>query len=156
MPGATGNGRHSRRTVELVDVCPTLLDVCGIGASGSPKPDGTSMRPLLDDPDAKWDEPAYTQVTRGNRNPRATPQQGQAQAQARNPPFMGRSVRTETLRYTEWGDGGALGRELYDYDTDPDERKNLAEEPAQAGVVERMRRLLAAPSGGASEGGRAK
>ncbi|HOK76418.1 MAG TPA: hypothetical protein PLW35_01710 [Verrucomicrobiota bacterium] len=38
--------------------------------------------------------------------------------------FPGYSVRTERYRYTEW-DSGARGGELYDYETDPDEKRNL-------------------------------
>ena len=33
---------------------------------------------------------------------------------------MGRSIRTERWRYTEWA-GGAKGKELYDQDKDPHE-----------------------------------
>ena len=139
-PGMKGNGRHSAGTVELVDLCPTVLDLCGISPTGSHKPDGTSLRPLLEDPDARWDEPAYTQVMRGNPNP-------PPDRQPRNPPFMGRSVRTERYRYTEWDDG-KRGRELYDYRSDPGEMKNLADDPAHAQVVERMRQLLRTPSTG--------
>src|SRR6059036_3062663 len=40
-------------------------------------------------------------------------------------PFMGRSVRREKWRYTEW-DGGKRGIELYDHDADPKEHVNLA------------------------------
>jgi uncharacterized sulfatase len=130
-PGAKGNGRASPRTVELLDLCPTLLDLCGVVPVGPLKRDGTDLRPLLDNPDAPWDEPAYTQVMRGNEQNR----------------FMGRSVRTERFRYTEWDDG-KRGRELYDYETDPRESKNLANDPAQARVVEQMRQLLHNPSVG--------
>jgi uncharacterized sulfatase len=146
-PGMSAAGRHSRRTVELVDVRPTLLDVCGVSPAGSHKPDGTSLRPLLKDPGAAWDEPAYTQVTRGSRNAQA-----RRQGRAGNPPFTGRSVRTEAWRYTEWGDGGAMGRELYDHDADPGETKNLADAPEQAAVLERMRALLGNPSRGGTPG----
>ena len=138
-PTARGNGGHSPRTVELVDVCPTVLELCGITPSGSPRPDGTTLRPLLDDPAARWDEAAYTQVTRGN--PNAPPR---ADGQPRNPPFMGRSVRTERWRYTEWDDG-KRGRELYDHDADPKETRNLADDPAHAKTVEELRELLRKP-----------
>jgi uncharacterized sulfatase len=123
--------------VELVDVCPTLLDLCNVAPSGSHKPDGTSLRPLLDDPSAPWDEPAYTQVTRGNPNPPAQQRQGAR----RNEAFMGRTVRNERWRYTEWDDG-KRGRELYDHEGDPTETKNLANDPRLAAVVEQMRKLL--------------
>jgi uncharacterized sulfatase len=115
-----GNGKASKRTVELVDLYPTLADLCGLPApSGF---EGKSLRPLLDNPQAPWNKPAFTQVRRGQN-------------------AMGRSVRTERYRYTEWDDGKA-GVELYDYETDPHETKNLANDPQYAKTVEEMKRLL--------------
>ena len=136
VPSARGNGGHSKRTVELVDLYPTLLDACGIDPSLGHKPDGTSLRPLLEDPAAAWDEPAYTQVRRGNPNAPPRPD-----GRPPNPSFMGRSVRTEGWRYTEW-EGGKRGRELYDHGADPSEMTNLADDPKYSQVVEQMRRLL--------------
>ena len=80
------------------------------------------MKPLLDDPAAEWDKPAVTQVSRGT--PTAT-----GEPTGKNPWFMGYSVRDERYRYTEW-DGGKKGTQLYDYETDPGELKNLADDPA--------------------------
>ena len=44
---------------------------------------------------------------------------------------MGYSLRTERYRYTEW-DFGAEGAELYDYEKDPREVRNIADDPAAA------------------------
>jgi uncharacterized sulfatase len=77
----------------------------------------------LDDPKAEWSKPAYTQVTRGMR--------------------MGRSVRTERWRYTEW-DEGRQGAQLYDHERDPRESTNLASDPQHAGTVKELQRLLRA------------
>jgi uncharacterized sulfatase len=126
-PKAKGNGQASPRTVELVDLHATLADLCGLPAPANLE--GPSLRPLLDDPRAEWSRPAYTQVTRGGG--------------MNNPRVMGRSVRTERWRYTEWDDG-RRGVELYDYDADPNEYKNLAQDPQHAGTVQEMKRLLAA------------
>jgi uncharacterized sulfatase len=119
-PGQKTKGGVSSRTVELVDLYPTLADLCGL----SSPPDnlaGKSLRPLLDDPQSAWDKPAFTQVWRGQ--------------------FSGHSVRTERYRYTEW-DGGKQGKQLYDYSTDPQEQRNLAGDPAQAEVVSRLKKLI--------------
>jgi uncharacterized sulfatase len=55
---------------------------------------------------------------------------------------MGRSVRTERWRYTEWDDG-KLGRELYDHENDPQEYTNLANNAAYAETIKEMKELLA-------------
>jgi hypothetical protein len=55
---------------------------------------------------------------------------------------MGRSVRTDRWRYTEW-DGGRLGVELYDEMNDPKESKNLASDPRYAATRAELKRLLA-------------
>ena len=122
-PGVTA-GRGCGRVVELVDLHPTLADLCRLPAP--PGLDGRTLRPLLGDPAAASDRPAFTQVRRGG---------GKA------PAFVGRSVRTDRHRYTEW-DAGAKGAELYDYTTDPGETTNLAADPAHAGTVARLKPLL--------------
>ena len=124
VPKARGNGQRCLRTVELVDLYPTLADLCGL-----PLPDhleGRSLRPLLDDPRAKWEKAAYTQVTRGKG--------------------MGRTVRTERYRYTEWIEGKA-GVQLFDYEKDPAELTNLAGRPEYAEVEKQLRDLLRNPPG---------
>jgi uncharacterized sulfatase len=132
-PRSKGDGRSSSRTVELVDLHPTLTDLCGIASPE--KLDGKSLRPLLENPSAEWTKPAYTQVSRG------TPTVTGDTIKKGQPVTMGRTVRTERWRYTEWNDGEA-GRQLYDHKTDPQELKNLAEDPNFAEKVADMRRLL--------------
>jgi len=134
-PGARAKGKASGRTVELLDLYPTLADLCGL--SGTPgNLAGRSLRPLLKNPRAAWNKPAFTQVRRVS--------DGKT--------FMGYSVRTERWRYTEW-DEGKRGAELYDERGDPRELRNLAGENKHVKVVRRMRRMLhegrrvAAPAG---------
>ncbi len=131
-PRVKGNGQGCMRTVELVDLHATLADLCGLEA---PKTDGTSLKPLLEDPKAAWSRAAFTQVSRGT--PTATG--------AKTPPgasrFMGRSIRTERYRYTEWDDG-KQGAQLYDYAADPEETKNLVDDPNLAELKKRLSRLV--------------
>jgi uncharacterized sulfatase len=125
-PGVKAN-QASPRTVEFVDLYPTLADVCGLTGVPANLP-GRSLRPLLANAKAKWDKPALTQVRRGG---------GANQPNT----FMGYSIRNERYRYTEW-DEGRKGAELYDYDRDPQEQQNLANEASHAKTVELMKRLL--------------
>ena len=119
VPGLKTAGRTCKRIVELVDIYPTLSDLTGLKSPIDLE--GYSLSSLLQNPEAKWEYPAYTQVQRGN-----TP---------------GHSVRTETWRYTEWG-FGTMGQELYNEETDPQELNNLASDPRYSEIVLKMKGLL--------------
>ena len=126
-PGLT-NGKSSLKTVELLDIYPTLAEICGL----KPPKDiqGKSLLPLIKNPNEKWDKPAYTQVQRIiNRD---KPDQKI---------IMGRSVRTERWRYNEW-DETKMGVELYDHQNDPGEFINLAADAKYASTVKEMANLL--------------
>jgi uncharacterized sulfatase len=113
----------SPRPVEFIDVYPTLAGLAGLTPPSGLQ--GRSLEPLLKNPAARWNHPAFTQVLRGG---------GANQ-------FMGYSVRTEKWRYTEW-DGGKQGTQLYDEQHDPAELHNLAADPNRAKVAGEMRQLL--------------
>jgi len=142
QPGAKGNGKASPRTVELIDLHPTLAELCELPAP--PRVEGKSLKPLLENPTAKWDKPAITQVAR-NLNVGTLSKVDDPKKKAARP-AMGYSIRTERWRYTEW-DGGKQGAQLYDHTTDPLEMKNLATDPKHAGTVAELRKLL--PTAGA-------
>ena len=120
-PHAKGNGKASDRVVELVDLYPTVADLCGLQPPGYLS--GTNLTPLLKKPHKKWNGAAYTQVHRNGKE------------------FMGRTVRTQRWRYTEW-DNGKKGAELYDHKSDPHEYKNLADDPAYADIRNEMKHVL--------------
>ena len=140
VPGNAANGQACGRTVELVDLHRTLTDLCGIAADS--KTEGASLKPLVQNPQAAWSKPAYSQVTRGAAT--ATGAGAKAKQNKPRPPSMGRSVRTERWRYTEW-DEGTQGAELYNHDADPREMKNLATDAAHAQTVAEMKQLLTNP-----------
>lgn len=141
-PGMKTSGQASPRVAELVDVYPTLADLCGLKAPENLP--GKSLGPLLAKPDAAWEKVAVTQVFRGGG------QGGKAKAKAGNKGnpaeapagFKGYSARNERYRYTEWDDG-KRGAELYDHDKDPQEITNLADNQEMAGVVKEMKTRLA-------------
>lgn len=118
VPGGT-KGQASGRTVELLDIYPTLAELCGL--TPTQKLAGKSLTSLLKNPEGLWDKAAYTQVKRNQ--------------------MFGRSVRTERFRYTEW-DGGKAGVELYDHQKDPNEFTNLAKETSYIITVNEMAALL--------------
>jgi arylsulfatase A-like enzyme len=122
-PGMKTGGQRSDSLIELLDVYPTLCDLCGVPA---PKHlQGQSLRPLLNDPSASIHDHAFTQARRG-----------------KNAEFWGRTVRTARWRCTEW-DEGKNGLELYDHDNDPHEYINLANNPKRAATLKELRQVLA-------------
>jgi len=133
-PGRVGNGSDCRKIVEFVDIYPTLTHLADIETPADL--DGSDLTPLLDNPIADWDGYAVTQVLRPADD-------------RLNQPVMGRSIRTERYRYTEWGEG-TYGVELYDHHTDPSEFHNLAIEPDErsVAVIERLRPMLHAKASG--------
>jgi iduronate 2-sulfatase len=99
---------------------PTAVDLCGL--RGAPKNlQGRSLAPLLANPDAPWDHPAITQTFHGNAG--------------------GYSMRTERYRYTRWLDRTG-GEELCDYETDPREQINLADDSSVADLKAKLRATL--------------
>ena len=118
-------GQQSNRTdalVELVDIYPTLCDVCQL-----PVPlelEGLSLTPIIEQPAQPWKTAAFSQL--GGDDTKKC------------------SIRTERYRYTEQGNSRALGRELYDYQVDPDETVNIAYLPENRELVAQLNEQLRA------------
>ena len=89
---------------------PTLNSLCNL-----PKKQGieaNDIMPLLKNPNLAWNNPSIT--THGKNN---------------------HSVRTEWWRYISYHDGG---EELYDHNSDPQEWKNLANDPKYNSVKKEL------------------
>lgn len=115
VPGAT-NARDTDALAEMVDLFPTLADLCSTAA---PKClSGVSLVAALNDPQARPRASALTQLKNNY------------------------SIRTRNYRYTEWGENGDGGNELYSHRTDPQEMVNLANNPEHANTVERLSKRL--------------
>ncbi len=114
VPGVTKPGSVCDRTVDFMSIYPTLTDLARIP---TPKHvEGKSIRPLLADPQAAWDQPALT--TYG---------------------FNNHAVRSAGWRYIRYANGD---EELYDETKDPYEWTNLAGNPAHAERIKELARHL--------------
>ena len=118
-PGVGKGGMKTGALSELIDIFPTLTDLCRLPSP--PKLDGTSLVPILKDATASVKSAALTQHPRPalywGGGPKALPQ------------VMGYGLFTDRWSYHEWRDfktGHVLGQELYDEQTDPLETVNLA------------------------------
>jgi uncharacterized sulfatase len=129
-PGMKGAGQPCEQLVELIDLYPTLVSLCGLPTRDGL--DGIDLGPQLDDPSHPTKQAAYTMTTRDD-----SPAQDHAKAMS----YQGRSVRTDRWRYTEWDDG-QRGVELYDHDNDPHERTNLADDPQHDDNASKLHELL--------------
>ncbi len=127
-PMSKGNGQACRRIVEFIDIYPTLTHLAGIK---TPKQiEGRSLVPLLEKPVSEWNSFAITQVLR--------PADNRLEA-----PVMGRSIRTERWRYSDWAEG-KQGEELYDHLADPLEFNNLADNATKENlrIIKTLRIIL--------------
>jgi iduronate 2-sulfatase len=137
-PGVSRRGAVVKTPVSQVDLYPTLAALAGVSAPANLQ--GQSLVPMLEDPATKGRAWALTQVSRGGGGGK---RKGAA-AGKEGARYFGYSLRTARWRYTEWGEGGRLGRELYDHDKDPRELTNLAAVSAHAGTVRELSQQLSA------------
>jgi iduronate 2-sulfatase len=126
-PGVAQPGTVAKSPVGLIDLYPTLTDLCGVSAPINLQ--GQSLTPMLKDASATGRGWTLSQVSRGGGT--------------RQPRFFGHTLRTQQWRYTEW-DEGRQGRELYDHQTDSGELTNLADDQAYAQLVEQLSEELRA------------
>jgi iduronate 2-sulfatase len=130
VPGMQTAGSRTDALVELLDLYPTLADLCGLEQPAGLE--GTSLRPLIEDANGTVKDAAFTQ------HPRPAYYKGKL------PEVMGYSVRTSSHRYTEWRNMATaklVGTELYDHTIDPDETCNVVAS-ADSAVVHRLQQRL--------------
>ena len=113
-PGVTVAGASCRQPVSLLDLFPTLNELCGVPPHE--QIEGQSLVPLLRDPNAPRARPAVT--TWGQNN---------------------HAVRDHRYRLIRMANGET---ELYDHQEDPDEFTNIAELPESAAVIARLATFL--------------
>ena len=133
VPGQATAGRKTEAIVELLDLYPTLVDLCGL-----PKADGVegvTLKPLLDASAREWNRVAFSQFPRARKGNRYR----------KHGDIMGYAVRTGRFRYVEWRDWKSqrvLARELYDHRADPAEMLNVASHPNHTETIGDLSRRL--------------
>jgi arylsulfatase A-like enzyme len=110
VPEGGNNGQLCHRPVSLIDLYPTLIDLCGLPERDGL--DGQSLKPLMNNPTQQWNRPAL--MTYG---------------------FNNHAIQTERWRYIRYNDGG---EELYDQRKDPNEWTNLAGNPEFAAEIKKL------------------
>ncbi len=133
-PGHGTAGRSTDRLVELVDLFPTLCELCDV-----PVPqdlEGASLIPLLADPQAPGKTAVFSQYLREG-----------IWVGPDGLEYMGRAIRTESHRYVEWHQretGERAGVELYDLRLDPLENENVAGRAENRALLGAMQERLRA------------
>ena len=126
-PGVAAPGQATQTLAETVDLYPTLIELAGLPpAPSSMKLDGVSLAPALKDPTQTVEDHVYHCFPRGGKR-------------------VGRAIRTARYRLVEWKAPGnpeqSADYELYDYEKDPLETKNLADSEPE--VFARLKAILA-------------
>lgn len=115
-PDMQNAGKVCDQPVNLVDVYPTLLELCGVEQQADLE--GRSLVPLLNDPTGADSAPWYSLTTHGRNN---------------------HAVRSKDFRYIRYADGS---EELYDHRTDPEEYQNLAGKSEMSSILAELRGQL--------------
>ena len=123
-----GEGQRSEALVELVDLYPTLAELCGLAVPAHCQ--GLSCVPVLTSPERPLKPAAFSQYT--------------------GPGCMGYTMRTDRWRYTEWINNrskAVSARELYNLQAGGLETVNLAADPKYADTVKELSAMLAKGQG---------
>lgn len=151
VPGMK-KGVKSDAMVEFLDIFPTIAEL-----TSTPHPqqlDGKSLVPVLRNPKAKVKDYIMSQYSRTTTEDYTiysdTDLEGKADMLEQD--IMGYAIRDKRYRFVQWTKGfktympfdksKVIACELFDYENDPLETKNVANDPAYAGVVKRMEKEL--------------
>jgi arylsulfatase A-like enzyme len=117
VPGMTPPDFKCDGVVNLLDMYPTLVELCGLPPN--PENEGRSFAPLLKNPKMGWNHPTLTTYQ-----------------------FKNHSLTDGRYRYTWYGGKAEGAEELYDHKTDPLEHKNLAANLEFKGIMAKFKTLL--------------
>jgi choline-sulfatase len=126
IPKMKTAGTTAPHVVEMIDLYPTLTELAGLSTPEHVM--GKSLVPVLRDPEQSVRDTAFT----------VTVSRGPEFRKKYKVKAKGYSLRTDRYRYTEWGEAGKYGRELYDYTQDPDEFTNLVDSKDHQAIVNRL------------------
>jgi iduronate 2-sulfatase len=132
---------------EFVDVFPTICDLAGVKIPDVV--DGKSLKPLMDKSAQSVKEFSISQYPRSSTKSE-TERQGYVSSKV-----MGYSLRDKRYRYTMWMTNDfrstqafnadlIVGTELYDYDKDPNETVNVADDAAYKSVAKDLKTKMIA------------
>lgn len=113
-PRIQANGSKCNRAVEVIDIFPTLIELCGLPEKK--ELDGISLVSLMYNPSSEWNRPALTTRSKGNS-----------------------ALRDERWRYIRYSDGS---EELYDHSVDPNEWNNLVHLATYQDTIKYFRNFL--------------
>ena len=123
-PGITSGGGACKRFVSLLDIYPTLAELCGINPPANL--DGRSLRPLLEAPQAPWKSTAITGLTDKG-----------------NPEEAYLTIRNEVGRYIRYRNDQ---EEFYVSSQDPHEWTNQIQNAQYAPLIEQLKAAVPSPS----------
>lgn len=115
MPKTSAKGTTIRSMVQLLDLFPSLVDLCDL-ETPIQQLEGASLRPFLEDSAFTWERPAISSIGKD---------------------FV--SIRTQNFRFIQYPD---LTYELYDHTKDTYEWHNLSGNPDYKEIIEAHKKLV--------------
>ena len=167
VPGVTDGGIRTKALVELIDIFPTLTELAGLPVpplcpADTKQPltcvEGTSLTPLLKDPNQELKKAAFSQYPRPTSGMTVIPNKPAFDPNEHGESVMGYSIRVDQYRFTEWyrfnrttatpNFTDIWATELYNH-TEPtvffnDENINMASQMDMQDLVKSLRKMLQA------------